>query len=113
MLDNIYLYSPIIKRKEYPHIFEYQKTSSLFNENYTFYFKSHRFSRKIPVRGWLHDCFICESLTTHTINLEYKKDKFNFYVCGNCKNEFNRRDYKIRREFYSKYFVYRDINLLY
>ena len=31
MLDNIYLYSSIIKKKEYQHIFEYQKKSSLFD----------------------------------------------------------------------------------
>ncbi len=112
MLDNIYLYSPIIKKKEYPHVFEFNKTSSLFNENYTYYLKRHKFSSKYPVHGWLHDCFLCETLTTRTINLEYKYDTYYFYVCGNCKNEFNKRDYCIKKECYSKYFICRDLNSL-
>ena len=113
MLDNIYLYSSVIKKKEYPHIFEFTKSSSLFNENYTFYYKMQKFSPKHPIRGWLHHCFLCETLTTRTINLEYKNDTYYFYVCGECKNEFNRRDYKIKKECYSKYLIYKDPNSLY
>ena len=63
----------------------------------TLFIIKEKFSPKHPIRGWLHHCFLCDTLTTRTINLEYKNDTYYFYVCGNCKNEFNRRNYMIKK----------------
>lgn len=47
----------------------------------------HIKNKSLPIDGWIHNCFICE---TYSSKLEKynNNDKINCIVCKDCKKEF-------------------------
>ena len=47
----------------------------------------HIKNKSIPLKGWIHNCFICETISS---KLEKYNNKHNVYsiVCKDCKKEF-------------------------
>jgi len=79
----------------------------LYGDNYINYFGNkviifaHTSShRRLPIKGWLHNCFICDRITGNYVKFmpeEYKKFNLHINICQNCEELCKKRT-KLQRK---------------
>ena len=47
----------------------------------------HKKNKSLPLDGWIHNCFICETITSKLEKYDNKQDIYSI-VCKDCKEEF-------------------------
>ena len=58
----------------------------------------HLYDKSIPFKGWIHYCFLCNSLTSR--NQKYlDSKKYYVIICKDCKNKFHNKSYAVIKNF--------------
>ena len=52
----------------------------------------HLENKSLPLNGWIHNCFICENVTSKLVNY-YNYDKIYTTVCKDCEKNFTNNKY--------------------
>lgn len=65
----------------------------------------HFEEKSIPLFGWIHNCFLCYSLTSR--NQKYlNSNKYSVIICKCCKNKFNNKPFAVIKNFIIKNKIY-------
>ena len=53
---------------------------------------NHIFGYSNPLKGWIHNCFLCDTLSSREQNYN-KSSKYFVIVCKDCKKKFEDKTY--------------------
>jgi len=61
----------------------------------------HFYEPSIPFKGWIHNCFLCNSITSRYQRYLDSK-KYYVIVCKNCSEKFNNKPYAVIKKYILK-----------
>tara|TARA_E500000178_G_C16631773_1_gene577976 strand:+ start:299 stop:595 length:297 start_codon:yes stop_codon:yes gene_type:complete len=72
-------------------------------KDYTLIYHHTLSDKSLPMIGWIHNCYNCNSATSKEINYNYKKNKYKVIICKDCAPKFLENNKKINK-YIERYF---------
>jgi dethiobiotin synthetase len=72
------------------------------NKNHILIYNHLLSQKSLPLKGWIHNCYLCGTNTSKELDFDYNKNKYKIIVCKDCINNFNNLENEKLKKYINK-----------